>query len=81
MKKLTIDDFNAKEIMELSDMVEFKQTAFDDMSLGVNEIFNNVFGILWQDNEIYSAFFDYVIKAFILVDSDLQDGYKMLVMK
>ena len=81
MKKLTIDDFNAKEIMELSDMVEFKQTAFDDMFLGINEIFNNVFGILWQDSEIYSAFFDYVINAFILIDSDLQDGYKMLVMK
>ena len=81
MKKLTIDDFNAKEIMELSDMVEFGETSFDDMFLGVNEIFNNVFGILWQDSEIYSAFFDYVVKAFILVDSDLQDGYKMLVMK
>ena len=81
MKKLTIEDFTINEIMEYTDKIEFKQTMFDDMFLGVNEIFNNVFGILWQESEIYSALFDYVVKAFELIDSDIQKGYKMLIMK
>lgn len=79
--KLSINDFKAMEIIELSDRLEMASTLDtntikeDYKTFTLKKLMNEAFGICWFDNEILKVFFDeYVVKCFDIVPSTTK-GY------